>query len=265
MEKLWVGLTTRNNFSLKKDKERSQNLTQAQAKKVLFSHLDPLLNTRGFCHKKKHVYWRIGNDKTDVIEIPFLRKSEQEKNKVPKSTFSVSCGCYFHFIPNIHDDSTIHQIDGLITPDEVFCHFRLNLLRSIPQKPKLLGENLWHLDESEEKQRDVLEDVQKQLEELGIAPLDELLEINKWIEKLESAQFNLGTGGPDSLSRTFLSGFTYKHLGDSSKARNHLLKASSLDHEQIKALSPSLQGIPEDAPIFKRSRAISEALEELGE
>lgn len=111
------------------------HLTRAQARKLIFDAIDPLLNKEGFTHKKGNNVWRITDVKTDVIELQFLRLEERKGLwELPESAFSILYGCYYPFIPDENGERFLHRIDRLLTPREVDCHVRFRATRTIKQK-----------------------------------------------------------------------------------------------------------------------------------
>ncbi len=222
------------------------HLTRAQARKLIFDAIDPLLKKEGFTHKKGNNVWRITDVKTDVIELQFLTIEQRGGLwELPESVFSILYGCYYPFIPDENGERFLHRIDRLLTPREVDCHVRFRATRTIKQKlaakrlvfsrwqfwlsynkqPKLHITS-WHLDEPEERQALVLNDVRSQLATEIIPTLNKLMDIANWIRLLESREPNLGLDShPDSMRRNYLRGFTYKYLGDKTKARDYLMQA----------------------------------------
>ena len=212
-------------------------LTRSVARDLVLKGISPSLTREGFVHCKGSSVWRIGENKTDVIELRFLTLKERQQFKIPESTFSINYGCYYHFVPDIYEGKFIHQIHKLITPREVDCHYRDQATRSIKQKPRKMDLSAWHLDEPRERQQSVLDDVVAQLEAEIFPALDRLSSINEWIRFLENEEDNLGTGKKDSLLRHFLLSFAYGSIDNIDKARTHLLIAKQLSEETINRLS----------------------------
>ena len=99
----------------------------------------------------------------DVIEFRFFTLDENRQLKLPKVTFSVLYGCYFTFFPQLWDNRLVYQIENILTPREVHCHFRSKAKRTIAQQPNNLDKSLWHLNETKEKQNTILADVYYQI------------------------------------------------------------------------------------------------------
>lgn len=239
----------------------ASQLTRAQARKLILTRIDPLLKREGFIHRKGNNIWRIRENKTDIIELRFLTLEERRQFKIPESTFSLLYGCYYHFIPDIHNGRYIHQLQDFITPLEVHCHYRMRATRTIKQKPKKIDMSAWHLDEPEKRQQLVLNDVVDQLESEIFPTLNRLIDIQEWINVLESTKFNLGIGGANSKS--FLLGFTYKHLGDKEKAKTYLMNAKELAENYNKKFAKYSKEFPPDAPLFMQLKILNSAVAEL--
>ena len=253
-------------MNLKKLFKKGERLkpTLSEAREQVFGAICPLLQKEGFQHKKDNNLWRITEIKSDVIEVRFLTTGELEQFKLPQSNFSVLCGCYFTFIPDFYGEKYIHQIDRLITPREVDCHFRFNAIRKIRQSPSKMDQSVWHLSETQEKQKLVLNDVCEQIISDIMPRLDTLAKIDDWIQVLEDEEINnIGIGCTNSLQREFLLGFTYKYIDARSKALSHLLLAKEQIENQNKKLSNYAKELSTDAPIFKQLKIVNNAVEEL--
>lgn len=230
-----------------------EHLTRAQARKLIFNTIDPLLKKEGFTYKKGNNVWRITDVKTDVIEVHFLRLEQRGSSifDLPESTFSILYGCYYPFIPNENGVQFLHRIDRLLTPREVDCHVRFQATRTIKQnlagksllfskwqllllpykKPKL-DVKAWHLDEPKERQVSVLNDVLNQMDTEVIPTLNNLMDISNWIQLLERNK-----GATLGLGRDYLLGFTYKYLGNNDKARSFLTRA----RDEIEAITTKIK------------------------
>jgi len=241
----------------------AQQLTRAQARKLIMKRIDPLIKQEGFVHRKGNNLWRITENKTDVIELRFLTMEEHQQFKIPESTFSINYGCYYHFIPDIYQGKFVHQIPELITPREVDCHYRDQATRSIKQQPKKMDMSAWHLDEPEDGQQLVLDDVATQLKAEVFPTLNRLKDLDQWLKVLESEAPNLGTGNTNSVMRYFLLGFTYEKLGNNQQAKNYLIKAKGLSENQNKKLAKHLANVSPDAPLFTQAKIINDALTDL--
>ncbi|HED19528.1 MAG TPA: hypothetical protein ENI74_08515 [Gammaproteobacteria bacterium] len=241
---------------------QAQQLTRAQARKLILERIGPLLKREGFVHRKGNNLWRITEHKTDVIELRFLTLEEHQQFKIPQSTFSINYGCYYHFIPDIYEGKFTHQIPELITPLEAVCHYRMQATRSIKQKPKKMDMGAWHLDETEERQQLVLNDVIKQLESEVFLALNRLMDINEWVRFLVEEEGNLGTGKKDSLIRHFLLSFTYKSINDTDKSKTHLLVAKKICEKIIDKRSkhPEHLQLQPDSDFYKYLGLLNKSL-----
>jgi Domain of unknown function (DUF4304) len=237
-----------NRIFLGKTCQLVQHLTRAQARKLVFDAIAPLLKKEGFTHRKGNNFWRITDVKTDVIELQFLKIEERRGLwELPESVFSILYGCHYAFIPHENGERFLHQIGGLLTPREIDCHVRLRAIRTIEQKlsstsllfskwqlwltpykkPKL-NITAWHLDEPEECQALVLNDVCTQLATEIIPTLNKLIDIGNWIKLLESIEPNFELdSSTNSMSRDYLLGFTYKYLGNKTRAKILLIQAKN--------------------------------------
>lgn len=212
--------------------------TRAQARRLLHSALDPLLEREGFAHRKGNCVWRVADDRSDVIELRFLTLAERRQFELPESTFSLLYGCYYDFIPDIHDGRFAHQIPGLLTPREVDCHYRSRAMREIEQAPKKLDRAAWHLDEPRATREAVLADVIGQLESRIFPKLSMLADVREWVRFLEEdEEGNLGTGRKGSVTRAFLLAFSLRFIGDDERARHYMLDAQHRCEEHLETLA----------------------------
>lgn len=240
----------------------AQRVTRAQAKELILNRINTLLEKEGFVYKKGNSFWRVAEEKTDVIELRFLTFDEHQKSKMPESSFSVNYGCFYHFIPDIYNGKFLHEIAETITPPEAYCHYRNTCRRSIEQKSQGSDCNYWHLDVSEENQKSVINDVIEHLQSEAFTTLKKLADLNEWLKELNSNEFNLGMGDATSVMRFYLLGFTYKKLGINEKAKESLIKAKELFDNQSNSLERHLKNLSQDTPLLVQQKIIENALAE---
>ena len=239
------------------------HISSIEARELIFRVLWPILKQKGFSEHKGNCIWRINDIKIDTIELRFLTISERKQFKLPASSFSVLYGCYFTFFPKLWEKRLIYQIENILTPREVHCHFRSKAKRTLMQMPKNMDYSLWHLDESEEKQNLVLNDVSSQIVNAVLPTLDSFNDVNNWLKLLNSDTYSLGIGNIKSLERKYLLGFTYKYLGDACKAKEFLMDAKIIAESIDKKIAKHMKDLPSNAPVFIKQQNIDSALDEL--
>lgn len=238
-------------------------LTRAQAKKMIVDYIKPVLQKEGFIYQKGLRFWRICDNKTDVIELRFLLNNDPSSSNLPSSTFSLLAGCYFNFFPIIFEDKALYYLPNLLTPDETHCDLKFTGRPNFHQLIFKDKPNWWHLNCVEVEQAKVLSDVRDVLE-IQLLPLinkfDDIKELLSLLESQNQIDSDIGIGKPDSFNRQYLLGFTYLKLEDSKLALQHLNKAKKLlDELLIKVKEP--MSLKSEAPLIKQSNNIIQALE----
>ena len=87
-----------------------QQLSRSESKKIIIKTIDPLIKKENFNLSKDTSYWRINGIKTNIIKVRFLTETECLQFGLPKSSFSILFGCYFHFIPFFDSSSMISVV-----------------------------------------------------------------------------------------------------------------------------------------------------------
>lgn len=245
-----------------KSPTKESTLTRAQARKVVVAYIEPTLLNEGFNQKKGGTFWRVTELKSDVIEVRPPTIGEVERAGIPESSFSIWAGSYFNFMPNIFDESFLHQIDGILTPTETFCHFRLSAKRGIKQPRKTAGDRLWCLIGVHSDDEVELNDALSQVEKTIIPALNELSSLQNWIDLLASEKLNLGFGEPDSYNRNLLLGCAYLHANNLAKALDYLKRAQLQSHEFIERITAAVH-IKENAPLFREQAFLKDIVSRL--
>jgi hypothetical protein len=241
---------------------KESTLARFQARKMVAGFIEPALLKEGFCQKKGSTFWRTTEWKSDVIEVRFATLKEVERAGIPKSSFSIWAGSYFTFMPNPFDESFLHQIDGILTPLETYCHFRLSAQRGIKHSRGATGDNLWCLTGMKTADEVELNDALCQIQRVIIPALNEIDTLQSWIDLLASEKLNLGFGQPDSQNRNFLLGCAYLHANNSAKALKYLTRAQVQSKEIIKR-TLSAGHIREDSPLLKEKAIIEDMISRL--
>lgn len=241
--------------------------TRAQARKLVFDAIEPLLRNEGFTYKKSNNFWRITDVKTDVIELRFLLNNDPSVSNLPSSTFSILASCYFNFIPNPFDVKLIQQIPNITTPYETHCHLRF-IAEPLFFQP-IFKENTkwWHLDCDDIEVSKVLNDVQGALKNNILPLMKKFNNVNELLDLLmneSNSGLNLGIGKPNSFDRHYLLGFTYLKLRKRKLALQHLNKAKVLlDQILVRVNKNKPKALSSEAPIIKQSHIIIQALKSI--
>jgi hypothetical protein len=234
-------------------------LTRAQARKLVVNSIGTELLKKGFNKKKGSTFWRVGEFKSDVVEVRFSTIFESQRAGIPPSSFSIWVGSYFGFVPNIYDEKLLHQIDDLLTPVEWICHIRFSVLRDTQNSKEASGSNWWCLTGS--KTTDELE-LTNALSHISDTML--LLErtgaLRGVLDFLESSELNSGLGNPESSQRNFLLGCAYFHANNSAMALECLRKAQMQLDEIIERILKAGAQITENSPLFKEQKIIKELI-----
>lgn len=225
----------------------------------------PEFEKQGFIYQKGGRFWRICDNKTDVIELRFLLNNDSLSSNLPLSTFSLLGGCYLNFLPIVFSDKALHHLPNLLTPDETHCNLRFTAVPSIKQNVLKGNSYSWHLDCDENEQSEILTDVRNAFETQLLPLMDKFKDINKLLNLLESRndlEIDMGIGKPDSFNRHYLLGFTYLKLQKIDLAAENLNQAKKLlDDLLLKVAEP--MRLKADSPLLRQSESIIKALSAL--
>lgn len=227
--------------------------------------LAPEFEKQGFIYQKGGRFWRICDNKTDVIELRFLLNNDSLSSNLPLSTFSLLGGCYLNFLPKVFGDKALHHLPNLLTPDETHCNLRFTAVRSIHQHILKRNSYSWHLDCDENEQSEILTDVRNAFGTQFLPLMNKFNDINKLLNLLESRnslEVDMGIGKPDSFNRHYLLGFIYLKLQRIDLAAQHLNQAKKLlDELLVKVAEP--MSLKSDSPLLRQSENIINALSAL--
>ena len=238
-----------------------QVLSRTQTKHKIIDKISPVLEQQGFVLRKGNIFWRVNENKTDVIELRFVNLRDHQKTTVSRRVFSIYFGCYFHYIPDLYDRKSIYVLPNKITPLEEFCHYRNSAKRTVKQK--LIDANIWHLDETPEFQKIILDDLAVQVSSEISAKFNLFNDVSKWLVFLESDEPNIGSGTTGSMMRYYLLGFTYIKLNKLKSAKECLIKAKELYEIQRKLIKKHIKINSPGAPLDTQIRIIDDYLHKL--
>ena len=245
-----------------KSSTKESSLTRAQARKMLIDFIEPTLLREGFNQRKGSTFWRVTELKSDVIEVRLSTPQEADRACIPESSFSIWAGSYFSFMPNIYDESSLHKIDDLLTPEEAFCHFRVTVQRGIKQARKTAGENMWCLTGVMSTDEVELNDALSQVEKTIIPELNNLYSLQNWIDLLASEKINIGFGAPDSSNRNLFLGCAFLRANNLDGALEYLKRAQVQSQEFIERMTSAVR-IEKNSPLFREQEFLRETVSRL--
>lgn len=237
-------------------------LTRAQARKLVVKSIEPELLKQGFSQKKGSTFWRVGEFKSDVVEVRFATIEESRRAGIPASSFSIWVGSYFGFVPNIYDEKLLYQIDNLLTPVEWICHIRFSVPREAQNFKEKSGSNMWCLTGSQTTDELELNNALTHINE-ALLLLNRTGTLEEVLDFLESRELNLGLGNPGSSQRNYLLGCAYLHANNSVQALDYLKNAQVQLDEIIERTLKAGAQITENAPLFKERKIINELITRL--
>lgn len=238
-------------------------LTRAQARKLVVKSIEPELLKQGFSQKRGSTFWRVGEFKSDVVEVRFATINEGQREGIPPSSFSIWVGSYFGFVPNIYDEKLLYQIDNLLTPVEWICHVRYSVSRETQNSKEKCGSKMWCLTGSQTTDEPELSDALTNINKTMLL-LDRTGTLEGVLDFLESAESDhLGLGNQGSLPRNYLLGCAYFHANNPTKALDYLTKAQVQSDEIVERTLKVGAQVTENAPLIKQQKIIKELIARL--